>query len=355
MKASTITAVVAFAALFSGNARADDVCQILARDLKQDVLTQGTISEQFLQFRTLVSDDQYQDWNNASSSSHSFNGSFSIPEEVDLAIGDGQKSDQSNWGTRRAKFLSKTFQDTSAVYRSSTSVSVTNVAALQAISNCASQLAEKDGVYTQLVSVSPNRDSFTLKLWRRTSGDAAWNLEELSVQPGTDARFSCFNDWNNASLTRPRPLLQQAVVINCQKNPEKHLLLAVQTTAGPGGSFDIDSVNEEIKKLREDTDAKLSVLQAQLDALSGNVNREVNDRASAINSLSSSLTGVVVFAHEDGFCPAGYNDLSIALFPRWRDAFAALSFIVPKDKPTSGSWPGNADWRLDHIKLCMRG
>jgi hypothetical protein len=354
MKETTIAAIVVFGALISSNAKAADVCEILARNLHQDVLTQGTLSEQFLQLRQLVSDNQYSEWSNASASSHTFNGSLSIPDEVDAAIGDGQTSSQSNWHERRVRFLGMNFQDTNSIYRASSHISLTNVAALQTISNCASQLAEKEGVFTQLVNVSPNRDSVILKIWRRTSGEANWKLATLSVQPSQDANFACDNDWQNASLSNQRPLLQQAVVIGCHKNPEKHLLLAIQTTAGPGGSFDLDSVHEEIRKLQEDMDSRVAQLQSQISAVSSGLDKEIRERAAAVLALSTSLTGVVVFVHEDASCPQGYTDLSSALVPRWHIAFDQYSFITPKDKAGSGNWPGNTDWRLDHIRLCTR-
>lgn len=189
MKEIAIAAIVVFGTMISSNANADDVCEILARNLRQDVLTQGTLSEQFLQLRQIVSDNQYEEWSNASASSHTFNGSLSIPNEVDAAIGDGQTSNESNWHDRRTRFLAMRFEDTSSIYRTSSHISLTNVAALQTISNCASRLAEKEGVFTQLVSVSPNRDSVVLKLWRRTSGEADWKLAELSVKPSQDSNF----------------------------------------------------------------------------------------------------------------------------------------------------------------------
>src|SRR3984893_7439369 len=86
------------------------VCAILANHLQPDVLQQGSSAQLFTQLQQLVSDQRYADWNNASSSSSSFSGSLSIPDEVDAAIGDSQTSNASSWGSRRSQFLSMNFQ-----------------------------------------------------------------------------------------------------------------------------------------------------------------------------------------------------------------------------------------------------
>ena len=65
-------------------------------------------------------------------------------------------------------------------------------------------------------------------------------------------------------------------------------------------------------------------------------------------SLFGSLSGVVVFVHENGVCPEAYNDLSSALFPRWKAGFEQFSFITSSDmikrKAISRNRPGTYDW-----------
>jgi hypothetical protein len=113
--------------------------------------------------------------------------------------------------------------------------------------------------------------------------------------------------------------------------------------------------NHELQEAVADRlSGKVAQLRLQIATLSSGLNKEIGDRGAAVASLSASLTGVVVFTHEDGSCPPGYTDLSTALCPRWHLAFDQYSFITPTDKAGSGSWPGNTDWRLDHIKLCMK-
>lgn len=354
MKIKSIAAFALLAGFSSNAAYADNVCEIMARSLQQDTLEQGTSLAQFSQFKQLVKNDEYKDWGSASSSSHSFNGTLSIPDEVDLAIGDGQKSSETSWDRRRSNFLSKAFSETSSSYRSSSHLSQTNVAAVKAISECGNYLAERQGVFTQLVNVSPNRDAFVLKLWRNTAGDPNWTLNELAVKPTAGADFNCANGWQEATNGNKLKLLQQAVIINCQKNPDKHLLIAVQTSAGPAGSFDLNSVHEEFAKLKADSDAQTERLQSQINVLTSRLGSEAAERSAAFASLSASIVGMITFGMEGTHCPPGYTDLSTAILPRFRGAFDAFAFILPPDKSKSGNFVQNVDWPLDHIQLCMR-
>jgi hypothetical protein len=296
MKRAASCVLVAVGAFVSCTAHADDACTILARNLKQDVLQQGTTSSQFSQLQQLVSDGYYESWNNASSSSGSFNGVLSIPEIVDFAIGDGNRSNQTNWGTRRTAFLSMTFWQTASMFRSSSRISQSSVAAISAISDCAVHLADAEGVFSQLLQVSDNRDAFVVKVWRRTAGEANWALLSLSAQPSQNSDLSCDNGWERASISHPLPLGQQWVLFNCRKNPRQPLLVAAQTTAGPAFSFAIESVDNEIQHLRTDMHAKMTQLQLHIESLSSslnsvttNLNKEVTDRASAVASLSASI------------------------------------------------------------------
>lgn len=292
MKSAILFFFVAASAFTSCSANADEPCAILARNLKQDVLEQGTSSAQFAQLQNLVSDHYYEDWNNASSSSSSFTGTLRIPDLVDFAIGDGQKSMITNWGARRTAFLSITIQQTSSVFGSSNRISQASVAAIQAISHCAAILAQAEGVFAELVNVSPNRDAFAVRIWRRTGGTPDWKLKSFSVQPSYGSGFSCSNGWEQASESNPLPLPEQAEIISCQKNPSKHLIFTAQTTAGPGGSFELEFVYEEIKQLRE----RIDLVEA--------------------NSVPK---GTVAWFNKPS-CPTGWNDYSAA---RGRTIFGA--------------------------------
>jgi hypothetical protein len=270
MSTRTIAAL-ALTIVFSSPVNAQDACETLASTLHQDTVVQGTSLEQFAQFKSLVSNNDYKEWSNASSESHTFNGGLSIPNEVDIALGDGKKSDESSWESRRQEFLRRDYLETSLLYRSSSHVSQTNVAAIRAIADCAEHLANREGVFTQLVSVSPDRTAFAIKLWRNTSGGADWKLKNLSPQPIDGADFGCDNGWERASNENQLDLKEQGVLIECHKNPNKHVIVTVQTTAGPGGSFDFESIDEKIKKLQIEFSAQIQQLQTQINTLTTTV------------------------------------------------------------------------------------
>jgi hypothetical protein len=104
-------ASIALALSFTASAQSDDeICRILARNLQPDVLQQGSSEQQFSQLKQLVGDQRYDDWGKASSSSNSFSGKFSIPDEVDSAIGDDQHSNESNWELVVPNFCLCTFR-----------------------------------------------------------------------------------------------------------------------------------------------------------------------------------------------------------------------------------------------------
>jgi hypothetical protein len=291
MSTRTIAAL-ALTVVFSNPVSAQDACETLASNLHQDTVTQGASLEQFAQFKALVSSNDYKEWSNASSESHTFNGTLSIPDEVDIALGDGKKSDESSWEARRQEFLRRDYSETSSSYRSSSHVSQTNVAAIRAIADCAEHLANREGVFTQLVSVSPDQTAFAIKLWRNTSGGADWKLKNLSPQPIDGADFGCDNGWEKASNEDQLDLEEQGVLIECHKNPNKHIIVTVQTTAGPGGSFDFDSNDEKIKKLQLEFSTQIQQLSAQ-----------AQQQQAQISTITNGITSTLTFSGKD--CPAG--------------------------------------------------
>jgi hypothetical protein len=275
---------------------APDVCAILANRLQPDVLLQGTMSQQFSQIQQLVQDQKYQDFGSASASSSSFNLGFSIPDIVDLAIGDGQHSTSSNWASRRSLFLSMNFQQTSSEFKSSTYLSQTSVAAIHEIVQCTQTIANSkaNGVFVVLDQVSPNRDSFAVKLTYRTDGDPNnWALTQFSVQP-PDSKFNC-SGFERASYDNKIRLEALTREIGCSKDPNAHLTLVVDTTQGGGAAIPLDSIDEEIQKLREDT-------TSQIADLSGRINKAMTDDiccALRLRRATPARTGVRDFGKKD--------------------------------------------------------
>jgi hypothetical protein len=247
--------------LFMQRANAEDVCSILAHNLKPDVLIQGGDFEQFSQLQQLVSNNTFAAWGNASNSSLS--GGLDIPGEVDAFL--NTKSDSSNWASNRSQFLSMNAQTAYAHGANATRISQISVAAIKAIVECSQENANQNGFSATLTTVSDNRDSFAVLLKNSTNGNPQWALTQFSAQPA-DGKFKCNDDLQNASLASPKMITTNTMLINCSKDPAKHFTLGIQTTAGAApAAFTLTSVSEEMRTLREDMEAKIQALAAKLD------------------------------------------------------------------------------------------
>ena len=77
------------------------VCEILARNLTPDTILQGSNSERFFQLKKLLSDNTYDNYGSASSSS--LDGT-ALSAYVDLFL--KTNSNDSNWHEHREQFLS---------------------------------------------------------------------------------------------------------------------------------------------------------------------------------------------------------------------------------------------------------
>jgi len=253
---------LAVLAVFVQRANAQsDACLTLAQNLKPDVLIQGSSFEQFSQLQQLLANSTFASWGNASSSALS--GGFDIPGEVDAFL--HTKSDSSNWGANRSQFLSMNAQSAFSAGGGSTVINQMSVAALKVIADCAVNIADRNGFSATLTTVSTNRDSFTVLLRNSTKGTPGWELTQFSAQP-PDPLFKCNDSFEQVSLVHPKKLGTQTQLITCSKDPEKHFLLGIQTSAGAAqAAFTLTSVHEEIQKLRDDTTAQIQDLASKLD------------------------------------------------------------------------------------------
>jgi hypothetical protein len=260
-----------------------NVCEILALHLQPDIMMQGSSSQKFSQLQQIISDQRYQDFSSTSSSSNSFNLGFSIPDEVDLAIGDNQRSNVSTWQSRRMQFLSMDFQHSSSAFQNSSYLSQTSVAVVRELSKCGQEIAKSraNGVFVTLDDISPNMDSFAVQIAYRMDGNPTnWALTELHAEPN-DPQFKC-NGFEKASDTKPIPLKTLKREIVCSKSQNSHLTLAVNTTEGGGTAISLYSIDEKIQKFHDEMDAKIA-------ALSGAIAKNTADDLNAISRIDAQL------------------------------------------------------------------
>jgi hypothetical protein len=356
MKSSLFISAFTLVLVLHGVAWADtseDACVILAKNLKPDVLEQGTESQKFSQLQQLVSDNRYADWSNASSSSSSFSGSFSIPGEVDAAIGDGQSSNSTNWGTRRSQFLSMNFQQTSSNYKVTNRVSATSAAAVHEIVQCQIHLANRNGISAILEHISDDRKSFAVRLALRTDGDAAnWSLKQFSVQPD-DSEFKCNGAYEKASPEHPIKLHELTKEIVCSKSAGKSLTLGVSTTAGDPPAIVLTSIQEEMQQLRDQMTTQFT---AQINALGAATNEQIKALNNTVGDLPSnffkSLNFVTHFSNGPPQNDAVANCSGIgtlvggACFGKWGGDQAAIGPLFRN---------ATADRPLDEIRCVARG
>jgi hypothetical protein len=259
--AFSVAVLLLLLVVLSPSVRAEtSVCEILARNLTPDVILQGSNSERFFQLKKLLSDNTYDNYGSASSSS--IDGT-ALSAYVDIFL--KTNSNTSNWHDHREQFLSMSYETAFSSDTSSLQIRRFNTAALAEIRKCQEVYANETGFSATLTDVSDPRNSFAVLLTYKTSGTPRWKLTNFSPQP-QDSNFHCDNGYERASLTRPINLTTSSVLITCSKSPEAHLLLGVQTTAGPAKkSFTLESVHEEIQQIKEETAAKIQALTDRLD------------------------------------------------------------------------------------------
>ncbi len=239
-----------------------NVCQILASRLTPDTLVQGSSYEQFSQLQNLVSSSTFASYGNASSTS--IDGTL-ISDEVDAFL--KTHSSDASWGLNRSAFLSMNFQQAVASGASSITVSHWSVDALKEIDNCNTTLALEQGFSATLKSVSPNRDAFAVELRNTGLGNTHYTLTQFKATP-FDPMFKCNDNMQNVTLAKGMPLTTNTQNVSCSKDPAKHLLISIQSTAGAAPTvFNIESADEEIKNLKADSQAKFDALTNRVDQL----------------------------------------------------------------------------------------
>lgn len=243
--------------LSSARAQDSNVCQTIARNLTPDIFLQGTSQQKFQEIKKFIGESQFEDWNTASHTK--FDGTL-LSEYVDIFVKD--QSDVSSWRKHREQFLNI---DSSVVATSDISdVRITkwNQGIVHQLVDCQKIIANMHGgTNFMLDKVSDNRDSFAIRLTYASDGGGAWSLTTLSANP-FDPGFHCDNNFERASLQHPMKLTNHSMLIACTKSPRRSFLLSVGTTAGDArNAFSVESVDEEIKNLRVDTDAKVMALK----------------------------------------------------------------------------------------------
>jgi len=243
-----INAAIAILFAFSSSAFADTTCDLLARNVPQDVLIEGSALQQFQYQKRLVCSSDNEAWGSANSKT--LNGSLSIPGFVDAIL--GTSSNEQNWGQNLKSFCSLDEQQAAMNTRSSLEIRHASTVAYQAVVDCVKEYAEQNGIFG-LLDVSDHRDTFTIKVTHRSDGSSNWQVRGFSVTPRSQAT-SCDNNVQQTSISKPLKVDTATFVISCQKDPKQAVLVTINTDAGALPTFHIASIDDDIAALRTRVD-----------------------------------------------------------------------------------------------------
>jgi hypothetical protein len=230
-----------------GLAQAQTTCDILAANLRQDVLIQGSTASQFAEHRRAICTSANSSWGSASG--NTLDGSISIPSYVDATL--GTSSNASNWGSNFSSFCSLDEGTVAASSQASNEVRKASIAAIQAIARCAGDLAQKSAIgIFGVLNVTDRRDGFTVELLHRSAGSGDWGIIGVRPTP-TPASFDCDEGLHTASLTAPKAIDLGSFAFTCRKSPETAIQVAVTTTAGALPVFSIEGLDDKLRELEE--------------------------------------------------------------------------------------------------------
>ena len=276
--------LISFFPMAPALAQSQDACAILASKLTPDLSAQTSYSTRFSLTQQIIANEKYRKYSEARSTS--LDSGLSIPDYVDATL--GTKSDQKNWEENWEKFRSVDFAKASASASFSSVISKWNPAVIaQIVQNCPPK-----GFYGQITGVADDHGSFAITL----NGIGNWQLDLISAVP-EDTLFKCGTD-SDASTRHPIPKTG-TVTIQCQKDPNKSLLVSISSNEGTVGPLNLLSVADDLRRKSDEyaktMDARTLDLQEQINAIGGTLKvpappvqlrRVINKNATAVSGSS---------------------------------------------------------------------
>lgn len=228
------------------------VCEILATNLRQDEMVQGTDRQRFESHKAILRDNTFASWQKAASST--LFGSVTVPSYVDATL--DTTSNEQNWQTNWRTFLSTSFDQIAARSQSLTTIRSASVAAMEQVVKCADVFAESNryGFFAVLERVTDNRDAFAIRFHNRTQASSGWAFNGITISPD-DPNLTCNGgqiDIQAITPTNPYRVSEASFFLNCRKSPTTELLITANTTQGASSrSFTVNSVQSDLAELRE--------------------------------------------------------------------------------------------------------
>lgn len=262
---------------------AQDVCGILASNMKQDVLEQGSDQQQLQQWQTVVKEDRYKNFSTASSDK--INSGLSVVDVVYTGLGiSGTLSgshDASTWEKDRDSFLNiQSFYSTSS-NSSRVSIRQASAAAYDAVVRCQQTLADRLGVFG--IFKAPNHESFSVKIVHKDVGNNAFEITSFTANPRS-AVTTCDQGVLVASAARPVRVPIGEFIISCEKVADRDATITINTSAGTVGPYTAEASTNEIRDLKE----QIAQINNQVSVVSGQT-RGVQDALNGVGTRISNL------------------------------------------------------------------
>jgi len=127
----------------ASTSHAQTTCDIMAANMRQDILLQGTVTEQFRQHQAAVCTQNNSTYTSAKS--NKFDLTVNVPDYVDGVL--GTSSNESNWQTNFSKFCSLDAATASSKASTSTYLQTASQNAYNAIVSCVQTLAQQRGIF----------------------------------------------------------------------------------------------------------------------------------------------------------------------------------------------------------------
>ena len=227
---------IAFLAVGTSAANAQnydlEICRSIVQYGTFDVFNNFTDQQDFSVTRHLVCRDSMTKFDSARSIETTLN----IPITETLRAAFGQDVNESNYREAREKFCLLDYAQASSSDQAISQIRKASATISQAFNKCIFDLSSQNGFFGY---ITPGRDkaAFAVNISYRTNADQTYNLTGISSVP---VEIECSNNEQDASRENPVALNGTQTILCKSTDPNKSLLIAVNTDKGdirgPDGS-----------------------------------------------------------------------------------------------------------------------
>ncbi|MBY5991211.1 hypothetical protein [Ferrimonas balearica] len=247
------------------------VCDPILKAGVHDKYSTFTNRQKFTQTYNLIASQEFDSWEKAKSSGAEIG--VNVIDIIDVAL--GGSSTQQNYGDRRNKYLSISFDSLVSKFGYLQHLEVASSTIAQAFVRCI-ELTSRDVGFTAWIVPGRNLATFAINARNvKTGGDANFTVQKLGLFPENNVRC------NNEQI--PFETESSEIVFSCIKPSESTIQVTMQTSEGNLTGVDVLGYEDAINEIR-----------SQINSLS--------------NSGSLVPKGVIAFFSGEPPCPAGWTE-----------------------------------------------